>query len=63
MSINFENSKDLDEMRKMKREAREAILAKVIHHHISAFHQFDLVFYWYTFSLVYFSFVLGRKRL
>ncbi len=35
MSINFENSKDLDEMRQMKREAREAILAKVIHRHIS----------------------------
>jgi hypothetical protein len=29
MSINFENSKDLDEIRQMKREAREAILAKV----------------------------------
>ncbi len=29
MAINFENSKDLDEMRQMTREAREIILQKV----------------------------------
>ena len=32
MAINFENSKDLDEMRQMTREAREIILQKVRRH-------------------------------